>query len=57
MEYSKELLVLELVWEYNYTPEKANEVVSSYLDNDKYDLLIGMLAAKSAQKITTYKEE
>ena len=35
MEYSKELLVLELVWEYNYTPEKANEVVSSYLDNDK----------------------
>ena len=57
MEYSKELLMLELVWEYNYTPEKAEEIVSSYLDSGNYQLLIRALEIKPKQRVTVYKEE
>lgn len=53
---SRETLVLELVWEYNYTPEEAEEIVSSYLDSGNYALLYDILKHKSVNKILAYKE-
>lgn len=54
--YSDSSLILELVWEYNYTPEQARNIVDSYIENNQYDLLLQKLAFKQAKRITAYME-
>lgn len=55
MRYSTETLVLEVVWKCGYSMEKAQSVVDSYIDNNKYRELLNCLQ-KNTHSIPLYEE-
>jgi len=42
----KDVLIKEIMWEYNYSKQHAEKLVQMYIDMDKYEDLCGLIIAK-----------
>lgn len=56
MNFSREDLIQELMWEYNYNEDEASTIVDSYLKHGQYYTLINRLSRNLSKKIEAYKE-
>lgn len=53
MIYTADILTLELMWQCNYSAEKAKRIVDSYVDNNKQDILMQLL--QNNKKVLEYE--
>lgn len=56
MNFSREDLIKELMWEYNYDENEASTIVDSYLNHGQYYTLIEKLSKNLSKRIEAYKE-
>lgn len=56
MQFSREDLIQELMWEYNYGEAEASEIVDSYINHGQYYTLIEKLSKNLSKKIEAHKE-
>lgn len=56
MSFSREDLIKELMWEYNYDEAEASTIVDSYINHGQYYSLIEKLSKHISERITEYKE-